>query len=341
MNKTLLALYRFFALCLSTLWISVLVLASSVVVADDSRPASLTITGDNNVFLVTWKRPIKGKQIPELGIVFDADTQQISLRSTEASDNAIVERWNVQRQKGLAGINIRVEGLVGSSYQVLVRIPGKGQSVLTTILNTETPSFTLPSDPSKLFESTLLTYLTLGFEHILVGVDHLLFVFALMLLIPNVTNLLITITAFTLAHSVTLIGASLGWIQVPGPPVEAAIALSIVFLARELVLIQKGHDSLAARFPWMVAFAFGLLHGMGFAGALAEIGLPDSEVVSALLAFNIGVELGQIVFVAAILLLLAVARRTKLLLASRFQNLPAYVVGSIASIWLFERLASF
>lgn len=318
-----------------------LCLASFTAVADDSRPASFSITGENGVYLVTWKRPIKGNNVPKLDIGFDAETQQIGPRSTEITGSGIVERWKVQRKQGLEGMEISIEGLLGSSYQVLLRIPGPNQGILTAVLNTETPQFTIPSDQSKLFESTFLAYLGLGFEHILEGIDHLLFVLALMLLIPNIKNLLITVSTFTLAHSFTLIGASLGWIQVSGPPVEAAIALSIVFLARELVLIQQGRESLAARFPWMVSFAFGLLHGMGFAGALAEIGLPETEVISALFAFNIGVELGQVAFIAVIVLLLIAIRNIRLRISARLRNLPAYLIGCIASLWFLERLANF
>ena len=149
----------------------------------------------------------------------------------------------------------------------------------------------------------------LGVEHILLGIDHLLFVLALLILVQGTHKLIVTITAFTIAHSVTLAGASLGFLNVPGAPVEACIALSIVFVATEIVHGRNGQPGLTARRPWIVAFAFGLLHGFGFAGALHEIGLPQTDIPLALLFFNVGVEVGQLIFIAAVLAVIAVARR--------------------------------
>ena len=145
------------------------------------------------------------------------------------------------------------------------------------------------------------TYTVLGIEHILTGVDHLMFVLALIMLVRGTRRLLVTVTAFTLAHSITLALATLGIIHVPGPPVEATIALSIVFVASEIVQGLRGHEGLAAKKPWLVAFSFGLLHGLGFAGALAEVGLPVNAIPLALLFFNIGVEIGQLLFIAAVI----------------------------------------
>ena len=142
------------------------------------------------------------------------------------------------------------------------------------------------------------SYLVLGVEHILAGIDHLLFVLALLLIVRGGKRILLTITAFTVAHSITLVAATLGWVRVPGPPVEAIIALSIVFVAAEIVHGLRGKPGLTARAPWVVAFTFGLLHGFGFAGALAEVGLPEKAIPVALLMFNVGVEIGQLLFVA-------------------------------------------
>lgn len=189
------------------------------------------------------------------------------------------------------------------------------------------------------------TYTVLGIEHILMGVDHLLFVLALLLLVDSRRRLLVTITAFTVAHSITLALASLGVLSVPGPPVEASIALSIVFVASEIIHARQGRPGLTQRYPWVVAFTFGLLHGLGFAGALAEVGLPPLSVPTALLFFNVGVEIGQLLFIAAVLAFIWLSRQ-----AVRRLGLPSvnglwrvvpYAIGGVASYWLFERIAAF
>jgi hydrogenase/urease accessory protein HupE len=187
------------------------------------------------------------------------------------------------------------------------------------------------------------TYLRLGIEHILTGPDHLAFVLALVLLTPVWRQLWKTVTAFTVAHSLTLVLATLDLLRLPQPPVEAAIALSILFVARELWFSTKGRSSGGARRPWLVAFAFGLLHGLGFAGALGQIGLPVSDVPLALLTFNLGVELGQLAFVAVVLL----AGRGLARLPAAWRDrgwlrlLPAYAIGALAMFWCIERVARF
>jgi hydrogenase/urease accessory protein HupE len=185
----------------------------------------------------------------------------------------------------------------------------------------------------------------LGIEHILSGIDHLLFVLALVLLVHGPRRLLATITAFTAAHSLTLAGATLGWVHVPGPPVEASIALSIVFVASEIVHTRQGRDSVTQHYPWVVAFTFGLLHGFGFAGALAQVGLPQSSIPIALLFFNVGVEIGQLLFVGAVLAVIAVAwragQRLRLSLPAWHWRIAPYAIGALASFWLIERIAAF
>ena len=186
------------------------------------------------------------------------------------------------------------------------------------------------------------TYTWLGIEHILLGIDHLLFVLALLLIVNGKRRLLWTITAFTIAHSLTLAGATLGIVQIPQKPVEAVIALSILFLAMEIVHGQRGRPGAAARWPWLVAFVFGLLHGFGFAGALAEVGLPQQAIPLALVFFNVGVELGQLLFVAAVLLLgwlLHQLKQPKLL--DRAELVAVYSIGGLASFWLIERISGF
>jgi hydrogenase/urease accessory protein HupE len=185
------------------------------------------------------------------------------------------------------------------------------------------------------------TYLKLGIEHILLGVDHLLFVLALILIAPNTRQLVMAITAFTVAHSITLASATLGFVNVPPPPVEAAIALSIALVALEIVRAREGKAGIAVHAPWVVAFAFGLLHGLGFAGALSEVGLPAGHIPAALLFFNVGVEIGQLVFVAVVLGLAAffgLARRP----LPRWASLtPAYLIGSLAMFWVIQRVSVF
>jgi len=188
-------------------------------------------------------------------------------------------------------------------------------------------------------------YLTHGITHILFGYDHLLFVLALMLIVRNTRVLVATITAFTLAHSITLALATLAYAQVPGPPVEATIALSILLLAGEIVRVRRGRPSLTQRWPWIVAFTFGLLHGFGFAGALNEVGLPQSAIPVALFFFNVGVEGGQLLFIASLIGVMAVWRR----IAGRIQvapvawvwRVPPYAIGSVASFWFIQRIAAF
>ncbi len=180
-------------------------------------------------------------------------------------------------------------------------------------------------------------YLILGVEHILLGFDHLLFVFGLMLLVRNGWMLVKTITSFTIAHSITLGLATLGVVEVPGAPVEAAIALSIVFVGSEAIHARRGRPGLAARRPWIVAFGFGLLHGFGFAGALSDIGLAPGEIPIALLFFNIGVEIGQIAFVALVLGLWWSVRNLRLSLPRWSGAVSPYVVGTFATYWFVER----
>ena len=186
----------------------------------------------------------------------------------------------------------------------------------------------------------LRAYVGLGVEHILFGIDHLLFVLCLLLLVRRLHQLLATITAFTLAHSITLAAATLGFIRVPIAPVEATIALSIVFLASELVRDERRRGVVARCYPWLVAFTFGLLHGLGFAGALAEVGLPQGEIPLALFAFNVGVELGQLAFVTAVLTLVRLVRLLPLHLPAWGKGAAGYAIGSLAAFWVFARLVS-
>ena len=186
--------------------------------------------------------------------------------------------------------------------------------------------------------ATAGVFLTQGVEHILLGVDHLLFVLGLLLIVRTPWMLVKTITAFTVAHSITLAIATLGYAHVPTAPLNAAIALSILFLGPEIIRAWRGKTSFTIRHPWVVAFAFGLLHGFGFASGLAAVGLPQSDIPLALLMFNVGVEIGQLAFVALMLLLVRAFKVLQVHWPRLVELLPAYVVGSLGAFWMIQRL---
>jgi hydrogenase/urease accessory protein HupE len=201
----------------------------------------------------------------------------------------------------------------------------------------------VPSQPNSL--EVARTYFLFGVEHILLGIDHLLFVLALLLLVNGTRRIIATVTAFTLAHSITLAGATLGFVHMPGPPIEAAIALSIAFVASEIIHGRQGRAGLTERYPWVVAFTFGLLHGFGFSAALTEIGLPQNSIPIALLFFNIGVEIGQLLFIACVFATIAVARqitrRVSVPQVAWARAVPPYAIGSLAVFWVIQRIAAF
>jgi hydrogenase/urease accessory protein HupE len=260
---------------------------------------------------------------------------------------AYLSRWTTFCQGGLEGGleggSIRIDGLDRTTTDVLVRFQFTNGVSEARRLTPETPSFVVPTQPGQ-FE-LVQTYLLLGVDHILTGFDHLLFVLALVLLVQDLRGIILTITAFTLAHSITLAGATLGFVHVPGPPIEAVIALSIVFVAAEILRRSRGKSGLTARYPWGISFVFGLLHGFGFAGALAEIGLPQDSIPMALLFFNIGIEIGQLLFVVFVVAATAffrqVTRRINAFPPVWTRAVPAYAIGGIAVFWVLERIASF
>jgi hydrogenase/urease accessory protein HupE len=240
---------------------------------------------------------------------------------------------------GLAGKQIDFPGLEQTLSDVLVRIEQLDGGTFTSLVKASRPWVVVEGPPSAW--AVAWQYLELGVAHILLGFDHLLFVLALLLIVRGWRRLLATVTAFTVAHSITLAAATLGFVRVAGPPVEATIALSIVFLASELIKVNRGLPSLTAQAPWLVAFAFGLLHGFGFAGALADVGLPRVEIPLALFTFNVGVELGQIVFVFAALAAVWLLGRIRKDWPGWAAQAPAYGIGTLAAFWLVERLHGF
>lgn len=230
---------------------------------------------------------------------------------------------------------IGMPGLIGQA-DMLVRVAPLGDPVQALRLTAAEPRATIPARPDRM--QVLRSYFVIGVEHILLGWDHLLFVIALVLLLRRWRPVVFAATAFTVAHSITLAGASLGLLGMPQRPVEALIALSIVFLALEIVRLRKGEESWTLRFPWAIAFAFGLLHGFGFAGALASIGLPEGEIAAALLAFNLGVEAGQLLVVGATLTLLAALDRQAKPAIAPALRIAAYGIGITGSYWLIDRV---
>jgi hydrogenase/urease accessory protein HupE len=308
--------------------------------ADVFRPAYLELreTGTDR-YDVTWRVPVRGETRLEVKVAFPPGTVQATPPQGLFTDNAYVERWKVARPGGFAGQMLSVDGIASGVTDVIVRIEHADGTSQVEQLQPQRPRFTVAAATST--AAVAWSYLVLGVEHILGGVDHLLFVLALLLIVSGGKRILLTITAFTVAHSITLVAATLGWMHVPGPPVEALIALSIVFVAAEIVHGLRGKPGLTARAPWVVAFSFGLLHGFGFAGALAEVGLPQKAIPIALLTFNVGVELGQLMFVAAALLAGAVLRRVSLPRPGWVPFAIPYAIGCVAMFWVIERVGSF
>jgi hydrogenase/urease accessory protein HupE len=254
-------------------------------------------------------------------------------------DDARVQHADLVCTAPLAGRVFTVSGLELTATDVLLRIDNLDGSSFTHRLVPEAPSVVIPEQPGAW--EVAATYLVLGVEHILLGIDHLLFVLALVLLVRGIGRLIATITAFTVAHSITLAAATLGYVDVPSAPIEATIALSILFVATELArrgsIATAAVTTLTTQFPWLVAFTFGLLHGFGFAGALSEVGLPAHAIPLALLFFNVGVELGQLAFIAVVITSAWALRRLALAPPAWAPRLAAYVIGSVAAYWVFER----
>jgi hydrogenase/urease accessory protein HupE len=302
------------------------------------------ITGDTT--RVYWRVPdVQGRAMPISPSLPENCTQDQEV--TPVSDgSAWSATWAVDCPGGMAGGKISVLGLDRTQTDVLVRYEDLDGAVLTERLTPERTAFVVTAEITGW--AVLASYVPLGVDHILSGIDHLLFVFALLLLIPDARRLIGAITAFTVAHSLTMAAATLGWVSLPPLPVEAVIALSIMFLASELVRRETGSLRLSEAYPWTVSFSFGLLHGFGFAGALKEIGLPQSDVPLALLSFNLGVEIGQLLFVASVLVIGYILRR----IVPRFiasvrrpgsgvAQASAYLIGGVSAAWFVERIVAF
>jgi hypothetical protein len=312
-------------------------LFASIASAHDVRPAYLEVTeqprGD---VVIVWKTTAAGAATlsPRFSTGWTDATPSIS-RGGEAT----VKTWRVAAPHApLAGATVDIRGLETGITDVLLRVVFRDGGDFTRVLKPSEAAVTLPAAAQG---APVREYLQLGFTHIWGGIDHLMYVLGLVLLVRTPKLLLKTITGFTLAHSVSLAAASLGWLHVPAPPVEAVIALSIVYVAVELLRAHDGQPGLAARAPWLVSMSIGLLHGLGFAGALSEVGLPPDAIPQALLLFNVGIELGQIVFVALVLAIGHALLRWLPDITRSLRRVPPYAIGSFASFWVIERIHAF
>jgi hydrogenase/urease accessory protein HupE len=319
-------------------WLALLTVVPAA--AHEVRPAYLELTETTpGAFDVLFKTPMQGDLRLALGVAISGQVEPIAPVWSRVTENAMVQTWRVNVVPSLAGQQVHVVGLENTVSDALLRIEFLDGRSWVQRLTPAVPQATVPATQSG--SGVAATYLGLGVEHILLGYDHLLFVLGLMLIAANLTQLLKAITAFTAAHSITLAAAVLGIVQVPPKPVEAAIALSIAFVALEIIHARAGKIGLAARAPWVVAFAFGLLHGFGFAGALSEIGMPERHIPVALLFFNLGVEAGQILFVAAVLVVAALLRVARLRLPRWATLVPPYAIGTVAICLMIQRISVF
>ena len=306
--------------------------------AHEIRPAYLRIQQTAiEQYEVLWRVPAKGDMRLGIYIAMPEQCESAGEPIRWMEGGTFVERWSTYCPGGLVGQTVEVDGLSSTFIDALGRFERLDGTHQVVRLTPSEPYFVLTGTESLVQVAS--TYGWLGVEHILLGIDHLLFVLALLLLVPTTRSLIWTITAFTLAHSLTLGAATMGWVQVPQGPVEAVIALSILFVAMEIVHWRQGRPGITRRWPWLVAFTFGLLHGFGFAGALSEIGLPQHSIPFALLFFNLGVEAGQLLFIAAVMLIWALLRRIQW--PEWIWRVPVYAIGSMAAFWTIDRIAGF
>jgi hypothetical protein len=317
------------------------IIAATSLHAHEVRPAYLELRQiDSNTYDLLWKVPARGvNERLALHVRLPEDCKVVAPLTAAFTGTSYVERSRIARPGGLTGSAIAIEGLSTTLTDVLVRLERLDGTAQVTRLMPSAPSFIVEAAPRRL--EVARTYLALGIEHILTGVDHLLFVSGLLLLVNGFGRLVKTISAFTLSHSVTLSLATLGVVRVPPAPVEAVIALSILFVACEIVKSRENAQSLTQRKPWLVAFTFGLLHGLGFAGGLSAAGLPAGHIPLALALFSVGVEIGHFSFVGVVLALLAATRRLCIRPPAWAHALPAYAIGSVAAFWVIQRIAAF
>jgi len=315
-----------------------LLMCPFIVSADEFRPALLEITEREGGWVdVTWKVPMRGENALALRPVLPEFLEPLGGGSGRRVPGAWVEYRSYRSgQESLTGETLSIDGLSAVPTDVVVRVALADGTEHSAILRGGKGSFTIPEQATRL--ELAVSYWQMGTVHILEGFDHLLFLLTLLLIVTGIWPLLKTVTAFTVAHSLTLALATLGLVNIPPTPTEAVISLSIMLLAVEVVRKNSGEMTLSERYPWLIAFTFGLVHGLGFAGALSEIGVPQNEVPLALLMFNVGVETGQVMFVIAVSLLLAGLHKAHNQGALRVVRAAPYAIGGIAAFWTIERL---
>ena len=313
--------------------------------AHEARPAYLEVKETSpNQFSVLWRTPVLAGMRLRVVLTMPGDVKNLKEPVVqELADSLLERRWIDAGANGLAGKQIQFTGLQVTITDVLVRVEMLDGRTWTIIAHPSQPWVQIAA--SQTWLGVAGAYLRLGIEHIWSGIDHLLFILALMILVRGTRRLIATVTAFTVAHSITLAGATLGFVHVPQKPVEACIALSIVFVACEIVHARQGWQGWTERWPWVIAFTFGLLHGFGFAGALNAVGLPQTAIPVALLFFNVGVEIGQLLFIAAILSIMALARwlsqRAAIPQPAWAWRVAPYSIGGVAAFWMIQRIAAF
>jgi len=308
-------------------------------VAHESQPGLLELRQlTDERWEAVWRAPIYYGRPHPARLSLPDDWQPVGEPTVQRLASSHLHRQMVTIPPGtLDGAVIGFPGLEGTITDVFVR--------LTRLDGTESSQVVRPTKPQAVLRGerpwtvTAVEYMVLGFHHILLGIDHLLFVLGLLIIVRGTRMLVETITAFTVAHSITLGLATLGYASVPGPPLNAAIALSILFLGPEMVRSWRGETSFTIRHPWVVAFCFGLLHGFGFASGLSTVGMPRAEIPLALATFNVGVELGQLVFVALALLCYRSLRTLEFRWPRVAELGPAYTVGSLGAYWTLQRTA--
>lgn len=320
---------------LATFLLAMLCLSTSAR-ADELRPGYLELTQkDAAHWQMIWKAPVLGGLATRSRPALPAFCT-VGAAESRLDGGNVVTAMPVTCTRPLDGQQVGIAGMEQSFTDALVRIAPLGRPVQAERLTPDRPMVTVHAVPARW--QVAKTYLLLGVEHILTGYDHLLFVIALVLLLGRPWVVVKAATAFTVAHSLTLAGTTLGLFGLAQAPVEALVALSIVFLAVEIVKQQEGTQRLSQRIPWIIAFFFGLIHGFGFAGALREIGLPESDVPVSLLTFNVGVELGQLAIIAGVLTVLALLRRFAPSARRPATLAASYAIGTVASFWFIERM---
>lgn len=316
-----------------------LLLTLAIASAHEARPAYLEIKETApGQFSVLWRTPVlAGTRLP-INLQLPDDVKNVREPSVDELADSVVERhWIDTGSKGLSGERIEFPGLQLTITDVLVRVEMLDGRKWTTIVHPSQPWVEIAA--TQTWVGVAGTYIAQGIRHILFGADHMLFVLGLLLIVKDRWMLLKTVTAFTVAHSITLAIATFGYAEVPVLPLNAAIALSILFLGPEIVRSWRGETSFTIRHPWVVAFAFGLLHGFGFASALTSAGLPRHELPLALVTFNVGVELGQLGFIALILALERSFRILEVRWPRWVEALPGYTVGSLGAFWTIQRVS--